>query len=201
MHRVRKSKIHKTMTIDESELPDYVEPYQDDDTLPLEGEQHRPVHESDITDSGVIAAVRRAYRDSKPNRDVDTDGSRRLNFWSDWYSVGDRDMTTAVGFIGQYNRFTPEEIQDMLHALPRDTYVSLSRESSVAMYFYTTEPLAVLLSLEGLDGRPDELTAYEGCETYPPKRTDCDVIYGFHDPDTDLVRLADGPVLIRAWWD
>lgn len=196
------------MTIEKTDLPEYVRPYKYDDSMDFRNSEMEPVHESDITDSGVIAAVRRAYRDSKPNRDVETDGHRRLRFVTDWYHVGDRDMTTAVGFIGEYNNFSPPQVQDLLHALPRDTYVAIGREGSPALYFYTTEPFDVVLGLRDLKfSSPDELDV---CYTdvypsgqYDNPNSDPKYIYDMHAEraDIDTLRNPEHPVLIRAWWD
>jgi hypothetical protein len=204
-----------------SKPPEYVEPYRYDENPPsvLDREESKPVFGPKLTDSGLIAQVRRAYRDTEPNQDVDTDGTRHLKFHTDWHPVGEKEVKYAIGFIGPYNRFDGETVGDVVATLPGDTYVSIGREGSPVLYFWTDRPYDVVTSLNSIDvsdssnhfvgGSPDELSVTRGAKIFPhsARYGAPDDLKGEHvwcdgpEFDDDILRFEDEPVLIRAWWD
>lgn len=192
--------------------PKYVEPYKYDDSMSdwMERGQMKPVFGPDITDSGVIAQVRRAYRDTAPNQTVSTDGTRHLKFHTAWLNPSEKDTVTAVGFIGDYNRFDWEDTQELVKNLDGEkNRISIGREGSPALYFWTVEPHHVVDSLLDLnvpdsriDGRyapsaPDELSVYVGADYFPssgkfgaPDSMDFGtVVYDIHTDGDDLDEL------------
>lgn len=165
--------VDETVSSDERP-PKYVRPYTyDENGGPLsDRESQKPVHSSDISDS-LVGATRRAYRDTRPNENVDTDGTRRLKFTSAWTDPGM--AATLVGFIGEYNRFDPDAVQGFLQELDSETRVAVGREGSPVLYFWTPNPSDVAEGLTSMtttertvichacgDSRTEELTAENG---------------------------------------
>lgn len=180
-------------------LPEYQKP--DPGRSAERHEELQPVHADDITGSGLIAAVRRAYRDTAPNRSVDTDGHLRLHFHTDWYPADSDTIGYAIGYIGQYNRFDPDEVADTVQALPGGAYVAVARERSPALYIQTTAPYDVVTALRSLHGSPDELSVRSSAQQYPNPEPEFSNSVWCAGDDPDLLRFIETPALVRAWWD
>ena len=78
-----------------------------------------------------LDGVKRAY----------TESTRNLNFKGKWASPAV--AKKQVGFIGQYNAFTPSEARRLM-SVKGVSKVRVARESSVAIYFLTSDPIALM---------------------------------------------------------